>query len=268
MSSTVALLLLACNVAFGAAVRNGGFLSLQADMRPDIVAKTLAQVEQEWNDETSQFLECNSTHRGEEDAIKKCTPENFQKSCPTVVGAILKASSGTRSVVTEYMGDVCNQNALQGWMQDRCQVLSSALADAMSDDSYENRENLDTSRFCQGFWAKFAQDEIHRGEREQKIRDEAALKAAEDAKKAADEAEAEKKRAEEEAAKTAAPANVTEAALKAIEDAKKSGDEAEAEKKKTEEEVAKTVAPANVTAPASGNKTVNVTAKAEKTAKK
>merc|ERR1719335_1204302 len=154
----------------GAAVKNTGFLSLQTSMRPDVVAQTLAKVEQEWNDETSAFLDCNLTHRGEEDAMKKCAPENFQKSCPTVVGAILSASSGSRSVVTEYMGDVCGESALEGWMQDRCQVLSTALTDAMSEDSYENRENLDVSRFCQGFWGKFAQDEIHRAEREQKIR--------------------------------------------------------------------------------------------------
>jgi len=237
MTRSVAAVLLLAPAAV-AALRGGGFLSLQTDMRPDVVAKTLAKVEQEWNDETAEFLECNLTRSkaGGEDAAKSCAPANFEKSCPTVVGAILRASSGTRSVVTEYMGDVCGEPALQGWMQDRCQVLSAALTDAMSEDSYENRESLDVSRFCQGFWGKFAQDEIHRAEREQKIRDEAALKAGEEAKKSEEQQKA------QEAA-----------------EAKAKAEEAEEEKKKAEEEVAKVVqqakvtAPANNTVPAHGN---------------
>jgi hypothetical protein len=244
---TAALILFA-SAATGAAVvtvRNAGFLA--ANLRPDVVAQTLAKVEEEWNDETSAFLECNLTHS--QDDSKSCAPEKFHKSCPTVVGAILRSSSGDRSVVREYMGDVCGEPALQGWLSDRCQVLSEALTDAMSEDSYSNRENLDTAHFCQGFWAKFAQDEIHRAEREQKIRAEAALKATEDAKKG-------------EAAKEAAEAEAT----------KEKADEAEAAKKKVEDEVAKVAAKetkaealTNVTnvTKSSGNHTGNAT-KAEK----
>jgi len=103
MMRTAALFLLLATASGGSNVgRNQGFLGLRADMRPDVVAKTLARVEQEWNDETAAFLDCNATRApqgGEQPA--DCTPANFQKSCPTVVGAILKSSSGNRGVPLE-----------------------------------------------------------------------------------------------------------------------------------------------------------------------
>ena len=39
--------------------------------------------------------------------------------CSTVVEAVVKASSGDRSHVKEYMGIVCGEVELSGWHQDR-----------------------------------------------------------------------------------------------------------------------------------------------------
>ncbi len=46
----------------------------------------------------------------------------------------MKASSGDRSHVKEYMGIVCGEVELSGWHQERCSELALSVFDAMSDD--------------------------------------------------------------------------------------------------------------------------------------
>ena len=54
--------------------------------------------------------------------------------CSTVVEAVVKASSGDRSHVKEYMGIVCGEVELSGWHQERCSELALSVFNAMSDD--------------------------------------------------------------------------------------------------------------------------------------
>ena len=54
--------------------------------------------------------------------------------CSTVVEAVVKASSGDRSHVKEYMGIVCGEVEWSGWHQERCSELALPVFDAMSDD--------------------------------------------------------------------------------------------------------------------------------------
>ncbi len=54
--------------------------------------------------------------------------------CSTVVEAVVKASSGDRSHVKEYIGIVCGEVELSGWHQERCSEFALSVFDAMSDD--------------------------------------------------------------------------------------------------------------------------------------
>jgi hypothetical protein len=130
-------------------------------MRPDLVARTLAKVGDEWTEEVMQFFDCNDTATKESDA-KMCENKEFKKSCPTVVNAIVQASNGDRAVVSEYMGDVCSEPALEGSHNGQCQVLASTLSEKMTSDSYDNRERLDPEHFCQEFWTRLAAEERQR----------------------------------------------------------------------------------------------------------
>jgi len=215
----------------------------RADMQPDVVARTLSQVETEWSDEASEFLECNDTA----DEAKECGPTEFKKSCPKVVSAIVQASSGDKTVVGDYMKDVCGQTVLGDWQREECKTLATSLTDFMTADSYDNRENFDGSSFCLKFWTTLAKAEADhtRAEREERkrVKEEAEkerkaeaqkLLDAENAakleeQKKADEAEAlrreEEKKAEEEQQKVKAQvmalkanntANLTDAQNKTI----------------------------------------------------
>merc|ERR1719345_238493 len=67
--------------------RKKAFLSLASDMQPEVVARTLSEVEDEWKSQAASFAECNSTETSE------CggAPEQFSKSCSTVVSAVVQA---------------------------------------------------------------------------------------------------------------------------------------------------------------------------------
>jgi len=208
----------------------------RADMQPDVVARTLSQVETEWSDEASEFLECNDT-AAEGDEAKDCGPMEFKKSCPKVVNAIVQASNGDKTEVFDYMKTVCGQTVLGDWQQEECKTLSNSLTDFMTMDSNDNRVNFDGSKFCQKFWTVLAKEEADhtRAEREerkrvkneaekdrkaeaQKLLDAQSAKQLEEQKKADEEEalrEAEEKKTAEQAEKVKAQvmalkANVTE----------------------------------------------------------
>jgi len=198
---------LAASVSTAAALgafRNGNFLS--ASMQPEVVARTLAHVEDEWKAQAAIFAECTST----EDSIVDCaeTPESFGKSCATVVHAIVQGSGGDPDVTKEYMNDVCAQKIITDWHRTSCVALSSAVTAKMSASSYENRANYQASKVCEGFWSRFVGEQREAAARKKEEEKKAAETAAEEAKQmklkaeAAEKAEAEAKK--EEKAKTAA----------------------------------------------------------------
>jgi len=174
--------------ARGANKRSKAFLSLASDMQPEVVARTLSEVEDEWKSQAAVFAECNSNTTDCGNA-----PEAFSKSCTTVVSAVVQASSGDRSSVKEYMNTVCGENELGGWHAERCTELASAVTESMLDDNYENRENFNSGSLCTSFWSKFVVEEKARVEKDRSEREAAE-------KKASDEAAAAAKQAAEEAA--------------------------------------------------------------------
>mmetsp|Transcript_29072 Transcript_29072/g.50830 ORF Transcript_29072/g.50830 Transcript_29072/m.50830 type:complete len:876 (+) Transcript_29072:55-2682(+) len=207
----VALLALVAPAGAGHSIRNQRAF-LAADMQPEVVARTLMNVEQEWKSEAAIFVECSGAGEGG-DAVVDCNeaPKAFAKSCSTVVSAVVRGSNGDKDVVKEYMEDVCGQNSISGWQKDGCVDLAAAVEKIMTADNYENRNNLDASQPCLSFWSRFletekaraAKEEAERKEAEKKAAEEAAKQAAEAAKKAKEEAEqaakaeAEHKKAEE-----------------------------------------------------------------------
>merc|ERR1719482_1503093 len=203
-------------------VRSGSFLATDHGdrMRPEVVAITLARVEDEWKAQATSFAECHSGDCGS-------APESFARSCSTVVSAVVQGSGGDREVAREYMSNVCGQKKLEGWHKLRCNDLAAAIVDkAMSADNYANRENLKPAKLCTGFWTKFVVEE------QKREAEEAKAKAEREKKEAALRALAEKKAAEERAAREKKEAEEAAAAKK------KAEEEAKAEAKKHAEEEA------------------------------
>jgi len=157
----------------GAAVVFGGLDTssrshhfLAAGMQPGVAARSLIKVEEEWQAQAALFAECNAAAKAgaPEDPLINCAaaPKAFAKSCATTVKALFHGSNGDRTVASEYMGDVCDQQALVGWHRDRCHGLADAIVSAMSEDSYYNREVLDGSKLCHGLWEHLEEDERRR----------------------------------------------------------------------------------------------------------
>ena len=228
--------------ARGANKRSKAFLSLASDMQPEVVARTLSEVEDEWKSQAASFAECNAN-------TTECggAPEAFSKSCTTVVSAVVQASSGDRASVKEYMNTVCGESELSGWHAERCTELSSAVTESMLDDNYENRENFNSGSLCTSFWSKFVVEEKARVEKDRSEREAAEKKAADEAaeaaKKAADEAEeAQKQKEKDDAEQKAADAKA--AAEQAATDlaAKKEEAEKQAEEAKIKMEEAQAAA--------------------------
>lgn len=206
-----------------------GFLA--AGMQPDVVAHTLAQMQDAWKEEAINFVECNASATNSED-LKRCDEgaNTFKKSCATVAGTVVKASGGDWHIVKEYMDDVCGEKELDGWRKDRCQKFAVAVADGMKFDAFGNRENYDGMGVCTGFWSVFT--ELERGQvenarAERKVAAETAAQV---------KAEADKKAAEEAA--TAESLRQKEEAEKNAEDARLKAEEAASELKLRQEEAA------------------------------
>merc|ERR1719456_1833120 len=122
-------------------------------------------------------------------------------SCSKVTKSILAGSDGDKDKVNEYMKNVCSQDNAGSKEAERCSKFGDALEAFMSDDTESNRDDLDTKKFCEGFFHNTVEveavQEVKRMEEEAK-------------KKAAADAEAKKKLAEE-AAKKAFEAKVAAA---------------------------------------------------------
>lgn len=271
MSSVKAIALLAaCGAApaAGVSVDRSGFLAAQtahAGLQPALVAKTLVRVEDEWGAQAVAFYDCNST-AAEEGEDCSASIKAFEKSCTTVVSAVVQGSSGDPAVVSEYMGNVCGQQILQGVKQARCQSLSQMMNSAMTGDTFENREHFDGEKLCGVLWQRIVDEESGRVklERSKAAAEEAARRKAEEeeeAKRAADEAEeakaeAAKEKAEEEKEK----ADEAKAKEAKAEEAK--AEKAKAEDAKAEPTVASTDAKASATEEAPAPTVASTDAKA------
>jgi len=199
-----------------AAVGHGFLSGKKSGMQPELVANTLARVEDRWRSQAVLFTECNSTGGATLDCSHATSA--FMKSCSTVVSAVISGSSGDRENVKEYLGVVCGEPELTTWKKEWCAGLAESISTMMSADNYDNREDFDVSRLCQGFWTKMTAMEATRLEQERveharkleadRIQLAAAKKRAEEA--AAEEARKAQKRAEEAAAKKAKEAAAEE----------------------------------------------------------
>jgi len=233
-----------------AVVSNSQKAFLAVDLQPEVVAHTLLKVEDEWRAQAASFAECNATITpGGDTSDCGSATGAFQKSCSTVVEAVVKSSSGDRSHVLEYMGIVCGEVELSGWHQERCGELSKSVFDAMSDDNYENRENFNVANVCAGFWSRFTVEEKARVDQEQAEREVAERKVEEERieaeKKATELAAEEQKRrekveVEQRAQEAKREAEEAAASLKA----KKEEAEQQAEEAKTKMEEAQAAAEA------------------------
>jgi len=241
---------MACRVAFslaaGAVATDAVALRGGADMQPEVVARTLVSVEDEWKAQASVFLECSNATSGDSESVVDCAaaPKAFEKSCDTVVNSVVQGSSGDRYAVREYLDTVCSQSMMQNWHQTQCRSLAAAVNGKMTGDSYENRVNLNVKGLCTGFWSHFLQMEQQRVVQEQEQSKEedakaAAAKAKADEEDAKATAEADAKAKADEEAKAKADAEV---AAKVEEEAKADADaKAEAEAKAAEAKAAEVV---------------------------
>jgi hypothetical protein len=250
----IVFVLVATGVNAHAISRNGrNFLG--TNMRPDVVAHTLMNVEEEWRAQAAIFSQCNST--GSDGAgIVNCqdAPNSFGKSCGTVVSAIVQGSDGDRNVAKEYMSDVCSQASVTGWHKQHCQSLTQAVGTLMSADSYSNRNAFDSMKVCTGFWADFVKEEQKRLEEERLEREAAEKKAAEEEKLAKEAAD---KKAQEEAAeqaRKAAEESKAEEARKELERIAQQKAEAEAKAKEAADRLAQKKAEAEAMAKAAQQK--------------
>jgi hypothetical protein len=251
----VILALLAATSVNAHAVARNGRTFLGTSMQPDVVANTLMNVEEEWRAQAAIFSQCNATG-SDGVGIVNCqdAPNSFGKSCGTVVGAIVQGSDGDRNVAKEYMSDVCGQASVTGWHKQHCLSLAQAVGNLMSADTYSNRNSFDSMKVCTGFWAEFVKEEQKRLEEERLEREAAEKKAAEEEKLAKEAAE---KKAQEEAAeqaRKAAEEAKAEEARKEIERANQQKAEAEAKAKEAADRLAQKKAEAEAMAKAAQQK--------------
>lgn len=206
-------------------------------MQPQAVAQTLVKVEDEWRVEAAKFAECSTENVDGYGC--DAAPKQFEKSCSTIVGAVLQASGGDRGVVEEYLSDVCGEPQLDGWRRQLCEDFSGAVARAMTADVYKNREELDAASPCRAFWLGLGERERARARSDREERSarggrEAAARAEAEGRAAAEAAARERRRRAEAGARREALASrrASEEASRAAEDA---DEEAEEVKRAVEE---------------------------------
>jgi len=219
----------------GKSVLTDGRNFLGNGMQPEMVARTLSDVQNKWQDEATQFIRCELSESNA-NAIKDCdsVPEKFSKSCATVVDAVVAGSGGDARVTKEYMVDVCSQPSLTAWRRDACVDLARDLTKTMSASTYENRFNLRSKAVCDEFWSNFLQSqkvvhekEVKAIENEQVEREKRAAEAV--AKQAQKEKEEAEKHRKEKSEKVVAEKRQKEEEAKKMEAEMKAEKEAELE---------------------------------------
>jgi len=163
------------------------FAKFAGAMQPTVAASTLSRVETEWRSQALQFVECKADATRSDCGLMQSA---FQKSCSTIVNAVVAASSGDRETVAEYMAVVCNEPQLNDWKHERCQSFAKAISNTLTADSYQNRVKLNAGGLCVGFWASMSNAEGSRVAQEHALQakhiEEERAKAAKRAKEAAE----------------------------------------------------------------------------------
>jgi len=258
--------------------KNRGFLAAVDRMRPSVAAHSLSHVEGQWQSEVLQFTECNAdSHHGD---CKK-TQKAFEKSCGTIVTAVVAASSGDRETVKEYMGVVCAEQELKGWKQNSCKQFAKSITDTMTTDSWVNREQLDVSGLCVRLWTSMAASETSRlikEHEEERVEESKHAKlvttaaVAEEASRKVAAEEAARKAAKKEAARKAAAAEAEAAAEERRKQAEEQQRQIEEQQRinevvKAVEEVKQAAKTRAATKKAAAKKKATKTATAKKTVK-
>lgn len=135
---------------------------LGTGMQPDVVAHSLAAVEDEWASQAALYADCEA--RGNQEALAVCVGarENFKTSCAMVVTALVQGSSGDKDAVNEYLGDVCNEKVLTAWHKGRCVKLTDAVSEIMTEDTFLNRAKMQTAGLCKNMWSDVLKEEKQR----------------------------------------------------------------------------------------------------------
>eukprot|EP00929_Paragymnodinium_shiwhaense_P088111 TRINITY_DN4831_c0_g1_i1.p1 TRINITY_DN4831_c0_g1~~TRINITY_DN4831_c0_g1_i1.p1 ORF type:complete len:275 (-),score=108.48 TRINITY_DN4831_c0_g1_i1:128-952(-) len=132
-----------------------------ANLRPDAAAAALAPVEDEWEQQVTMYTNCVAEQQADskaEEAACEAAPQAFGRSCDTVVKAVVHGSSGDKEAVQNYLGEVCGQSTLAGWKQGYCQWFQATVTEAMSLNSYSNRESLKIGELCHTFWQRILKE--------------------------------------------------------------------------------------------------------------
>lgn len=220
---------------------NENKLLMITDMRPDIAAKLLTDVENRWT------LEAQSLLSGKSPKPEREVASDVVKSCTKIANSIVQGSDGDADKVSEYFESVCGYVTTKG-DKDLCLKFQDGVSGFMSKDSEFDRNELDMSRFCEKFYSgtirEVAQERAKIEEKEhateKKEQEEAKKAAAEKAVKEAKETEKAAKTAEK-AAEEATKANEKgEAAAEKLMEAQKT--EAEGLEKKAKKELARAAA--------------------------
>jgi len=219
MAAKLALALTLVVLPLSAAIVLRGQTFLGSGMQPEVVARTLSSVQDEWKAQADVFAECNGTSGLPGASIVNCAdaPSSFGKSCDTVVNAIVQGSGGDKDVAKEYMEDVCSQKTMSGWHQNQCHSLAFVVRGSMSADKYSNRASFDTAKLCTSFWSTLLDGEKHRIGEVKAEREAAEKKAAEEAAEQEKQDEAARKEEEERKKVEEAERVKQEAAAKAAE---------------------------------------------------
>lgn len=217
------------SVTLGHALR-GGRTFLGDGLHPEVVASTLARVQEEWTAQAARYLECKD--KGGTDTCST-SQQTFGKSCGKVVDSIVQGSSGDQDRVREYMNVVCAQKALSSEHHEHCLELQKAIDGALQFNPFSNRLHFDSTKLCGGFWSKFVTAEGKRRVEQQKAEKEMLLKANEEAAKAA-----EKQKHQEAQRKAIAEQKKAREAKEQAEQARKEASEESARKKAEAESLA------------------------------
>jgi len=226
--------LLLCILAPTMAIR--GTSDLLMDMRPQVVAKLIDQVTNQWV-LASMGVMSNTT-----DATHAYA--DMEKSCVKVSKSVISGSDGDEDRVSEYMTEVCNEPSASKM----CTMFAKGMDDMMVGDANFNRNDLKLVKFCKSFWdtnvqsaARAKQDELAAQEKVAAEKKAADDKVAAEKKAEEEKAAAEKKAADDEAAAQKKVADEKAAAEKKAADDKASAERAEEEaknKKEAEEKAA------------------------------
>lgn len=174
----------------GAQALSHDALRTKSALQPELAAKSLVAMEDEWQAEAGIFAECEV--HGETEARKECVEatKHFKASCDKVVLAVVQGSSGDRDSVNQYMEEVCQQDVMQDWHKERCLGLASDVGSLMTADSFENRNMLRTADFCSKMWERVVAAEKGRAQEEANQEAQAAEEVKEEELKKQQEAEA------------------------------------------------------------------------------